>query len=123
MDQQLEKIMHRACCSAFLFVGITLPVTSPAFAEVRDFNVTKDKSHVASQEEIANDPSIVLDAVREGRAARQHLCCGDTQADVIEGCKARSVIGNTKGWASVTWRDEGYSPKLNLPSGASLRLD
>lgn len=84
---------------------------------------SKDKSHVASQEEIANDPSIVLDAVKDGRAARQHLCCGDTQADVIDGCKARNVVGNAKGWASVTWRDEDYSPQLNLPSGASIRLD
>ena len=84
---------------------------------------SKDKSHVASQEEIANDPALVLDAVKDGRAARQHLCCGDTQDDVIAGCKARNVIGNTKGWASVTWRDDNYSPQLNLPSGTSLRLD
>jgi len=40
---------------------------------------TKDKSHLANQEEIAADPSIVLNAVKEGRAARQHLCCGDVR--------------------------------------------
>jgi hypothetical protein len=83
----------------------------------------KDRSHVVSQEEIANDPSLVLDAVKEGRAARQNLCCGDTMADVIEGCKARNVVGEVKGWASVTWRDQDYSPLLRLPAGASVRLD
>src|SRR5205085_1667724 len=44
---------------------------------------SKDKSHIASQEEIANDPSIVLNAPQEGRAARQNLCCGDLPADVV----------------------------------------
>lgn len=84
---------------------------------------TKDRSHVASQEEIANDPSIVLDAVKDGRAARQNLCCGDEPQGVVEGCKARKTVGDSKGWASVTWRDENYSTALRLPSGASLRLD
>lgn len=84
---------------------------------------TKDKSHIASQEEIAADPSIVLNAPQEGRAARQNLCCGDLPSDVIDGCKNRRVAGDVKGWASVTWRDDNYSPLLNLPSGASLRLD
>lgn len=84
---------------------------------------SKDKSHVVSQEEIANDPSIVLDAPKENRAARQNLCCGDEAKDVVAGCKARNVVGDSKGWASVTWRDEKYSTSLNLPAGASLRLD
>jgi len=84
---------------------------------------TKDKSHVASQEEIANDPSIVLDAVKEGRAARQNLCCGDEPQGVVEGCKKRNVVGDSKGWASVTWRDQNYSPLLSLPVGALVRLD
>ncbi|MBV8879006.1 MAG: hypothetical protein JO332_03475 [Planctomycetaceae bacterium] len=84
---------------------------------------TKDRSHVASEEEIANDPSIVLDAVKDGRAARQNLCCGDEPQGVVEGCKARTVEGDSKGWASVTWRDENYSTALRLPGGASLRLD
>jgi hypothetical protein len=84
---------------------------------------TKDRSHVASEEEIANDPSIVLDAVKDGRAARQNLCCGDEPQGVVEGCKARTVEGDSKGWASVTWRDENYSTALNLPSGASIRLE
>src|SRR5208282_4673020 len=84
---------------------------------------TKDKSHVASQEEIANDPSIVLDAVKEGRAARQNLCCGDAAEDVVAGCKARKTVGDSKGWASVTWRDQEYSPLLNIPIGATVRLD
>jgi hypothetical protein len=84
---------------------------------------SKDRSHVVSEEEIANDPSIVLDAVKDGRAARQNLCCGDEPQGVVEGCKARHVEGDSKGWASVTWRDENYSTSLHLSSGASLRLD
>jgi len=83
----------------------------------------KDKSHVASQDEIAKDPSIVLDAVKDGRAARQNLCCGDEPQGVVDGCKARETVGDSKGWASVTWRDENYSTSLSLPSCATLRLD
>ena len=84
---------------------------------------TKDKSHIASQEEIAADASIVLDAVKDGRAAREHLCCGDPVEGVISGVKSRKVEGDSKGWASVTWRDEGWAPALRLPCGASLRLE
>jgi len=82
-----------------------------------------DKSHVVSQEEIAADPSLVLDAVKDGRAARSHLCCGDTPEGILSGVKSRKVIGDSKGWAAVTWRDEGYSPQLRLPCGSSLRLE
>lgn len=84
---------------------------------------TKDKKTIASQEDIANDPSIVFDALKEGRAARQHLCCGDTEDGVVSGCKSRKVVGDSKGWASVTWRDQDYSPLLTLPVGSVLRLD
>jgi len=84
---------------------------------------SRDRSHVVSQEEIADDPSIALDAVRDGRAARQHLCCGDPIADVVAGCKGRKVVGDSDGWGSVTGRDRGYSPALRLPAGGSLRLD
>lgn len=84
---------------------------------------TKDKKTIASQEDIANDPSIVYDAVKEGRAARQHLCCGDTEQSVVSGCKSRKVVGDSKGWASVTWRDQNYSPKLILSVFATLRLE
>jgi hypothetical protein len=66
---------------------------------------TKDKKTIASQEDIANDPSIVYDAVKEGRAARQHLCCGDTEEGVVSGCKSRKVVGDSKGWPPITWRD------------------
>jgi hypothetical protein len=83
----------------------------------------KDRSHLASQEELAADPTLVLDAVKHGRAAREHLCCGDRPEDVISGVRSRRVVGDSKGWGSVTWRDQGYSPLLRLPSGASLRLD
>ncbi len=84
---------------------------------------SKDKSHIASQEEIAADPTIVLNAVKEGRAAREHLCCGDSPEGVISGVKSRKVVGDSKGWASVTWRDEGWAPALRLPCGAALRLE
>lgn len=84
---------------------------------------SKDKTHIVGQEEIAADPSIVFDAVKEGRAAPQHLCCGDTEAAVVSGCRSRRVIGDAKGWGSCTWRDQDYTPLLSLPSGASLRLD
>jgi hypothetical protein len=84
---------------------------------------TKDKSHVAGQEEIANDPFIVLDALKDGRAAPENLCCGDPPEDVVGGCKARKDCGDAKGWASVTWRDDNYSPSLTLRSGSVLHLD
>ena len=84
---------------------------------------SKDKSHIVSQEEIAADATLVLDAVKEGRAAREHLCCGDTVEGIISGVKSRKNEGDIKGWASVTWRDEGWSPTLRLPCGASLRLE
>jgi len=84
---------------------------------------SKDRSHVVSQEEIAADPSLVLDAVKDGRAAREHLCCGDPAAGIVSGVKSRKVVGDSKGWASVTWRDESYAPSLALPCGASLRLE
>lgn len=84
---------------------------------------TKDKSHLASQEEIAADPSIVLDAVKDGRAAREHLCCGDSPESIISGVKSRKIAGDSKGWSDVTWRDEGWAPSLRLPCGSSLRLE
>jgi Transglutaminase-like superfamily len=84
---------------------------------------SKDRSHIVSQEEIAADPSLVLDALKDGRAAREHLCCGDSAEGVISGVKSRKVAGDSKGWASVTWRDENWSPKLSVPCGASLRLE
>ncbi|MGE3805584.1 MAG: transglutaminase domain-containing protein [Gemmataceae bacterium] len=84
---------------------------------------SKDKSHVVSQDEIAADASIVRDAVKEGRAARQNLCCGDTIDGVISGIKTRKVVGDSKGWASVTWRDQNYRTALDLPAGAALKLE
>ncbi len=83
---------------------------------------SKDKTHIVSQEEIAKDPSIVLDAMKENRAARQNLCCGDAPQDVIQGCQHRHIEGNAKGWASVTWRDQDYQPLVHLPLHSSLTL-
>ena len=84
---------------------------------------SKDKSHLVSQEEIAADPSLVMDAAKEGRVPRSYLCCGDTPEGIISGIQSRKVIGDSKGWANVTWRDEKYSPVLRLPCGSALRLE
>lgn len=96
---------------------------------------SKDRTHVVSQEEIAADPSIVLDAVREGRAARQNLTCGDLAEDVVKGCQHRQVVtdklkrnpiplgNNLEGWFPILENDENYSPSLKLPVGGALRLD
>ena len=84
---------------------------------------SKDRTHVVDQAEIAADPSLALDAVREGRAARQNLCCGDAVEDVVKGVKGRTIIGDQDGTGSITGRDRDYSPLLNLPVGGSLRLD
>jgi hypothetical protein len=88
---------------------------------------TKDRSTIAGQDDIIQDPSIVLDAVKEGRIPAQHyLCCGDGAEGVVEGCRNSKPYPPSKpadGWASVTGRDQGYSPSLRLPAGATLRLD
>jgi hypothetical protein len=88
---------------------------------------TKDRKTIASQDEIRDDPSIVLDALKEGRTPPDHyLCCGDTAEGVVEGIKTSKPLPPSKpedGWASVTGRDRGYDPSLRLPQGATLRLE
>jgi hypothetical protein len=88
---------------------------------------TKDKKTIAGQDDINADPSIVLEAEKEGRVPKDHyLCCGDEAKGVVEGCKTSKPYPVSKpedGWASVTGRDQGYSPALTLPSGATLRLE
>ncbi len=88
---------------------------------------TKDKKTIASQDDIVSDPSIVLDAVKEGRVPPDHyLCCGDEAQGVVEGVKTSKPFPPSKpedGWASVTGRDRGYPASLSLPSGATLRLE
>ena len=88
---------------------------------------TKDKKTIAGQDDINADPSIVLDAVKDGRVPADHyLCCGDEAQGVVDGCKTSKPLPPSKhedGWASVTGRDRGYDPALRLPSGASLRLE
>ncbi|MER3417421.1 MAG: hypothetical protein C4346_01970 [Chloroflexota bacterium] len=83
----------------------------------------KKKQYIVGQEEIAADGTLVLDAVREGRAAPNHLCCGDSEKGIVDGVRRLRVIGDQKGWGSCTWRDVDYSPTLTLPSGAALRLE
>ena len=87
----------------------------------------KDRKTIAGQDDIVKDPSIVLDALKEGRAPRNHfLCCGDTAEGVVQGCrnsKPYPVSEPKNGWASVTGRDRGYSPSLSLPAGSTLRLE
>lgn len=88
---------------------------------------TKDKKTIAGQDDIVKDPSIVLDAVKDGRVPAAHyLCCGDEAEGVVQGCKNSKAYPPSQhkdGWASVTGRDQGYSPLLRLPAGATLRLE
>jgi len=88
---------------------------------------TKDRKTIAGQDDIAKDPSIVMDAVREGRVPADHyLCCGDSAEGVVEGIGTSKPLPPSKpeeGWASVTGRDQGYDPALRLPGGATLRLE
>ncbi len=88
---------------------------------------TKDRKTVAGQDDIVKDPSIVLDAVKDGRAPTDHLlCCGDDAEGVVKGCRNSKALAPSQpkeGWASVTGRDEGWSSALRLPAGATLRLE
>ena len=88
---------------------------------------TKDRSTIAGQDDINADPSIVLDGLKDKRVpAESYLCCGDEPAGVISGCrssKPEKISQHQDGWASVTGRDQGYSPLLTLRSGAALRLE
>ncbi len=88
---------------------------------------TKDRKTIAGQDDINADPSIVLDAVKDGRVPKDHyLCCGDEPQGVVDGCKTSKPLPISRhedGWASVTGRDQGYSPELTLPPGATLRLE
>jgi hypothetical protein len=88
---------------------------------------TKDRSTIAGQDDIVKDPSIVLDALKDGRVPAQHyLCCGDDAPGIVQGCKSSKAHAPSKprdGWASVTGRDENWSPLLRLPAGATLRLE
>lgn len=88
---------------------------------------TKDRSTIASQDDIVADPSIVLDGLKDKRVPLEsYLCCGDEAEGVVKGCrnsKAEPVSKHADGWASVTGRDQGYSPLLTLRSGATLRLE
>lgn len=87
----------------------------------------KDKSTIAGQDDIIKDPSIVLDALKDGRVPANHyLCCGDDAPGIVQGCKNSKALAPSKpeqGWASVTGRDQGWSPALKLPPGATLRLE
>lgn len=88
---------------------------------------TKDRKTIAGQDDINQDPSIVMDALKEGRVPAAHyLCCGDEAKGVVDGCKTSKplpVSRHEDGWASVTGRDRGYASDLQLPSGAALRLE
>jgi hypothetical protein len=87
---------------------------------------TKDRKTVAGQDDIVKDPSIVLDALKDGRVPAAHyLCCGDDAPGIVQGCRNSKALPTSKpadGWASVTGRDQGWSSALRLPAGATLRL-
>ncbi len=88
---------------------------------------TKDRKTIAGQDDINADPSIVLDAEKEGRVPPTHyLCCGDDAKGIVDGCKTSKPYPPSEhkdGWASVTGRDRGYNPELILPAGATLKLE
>ena len=88
---------------------------------------TKDKKTIAGQDDIVADPSIVLDGEKDGRVPKESfLCCGDDAPGIVQGCKHSKAEATSKhedGWASVTGRDQGYSPLLNLRSGSALKLE
>jgi hypothetical protein len=88
---------------------------------------TKDKQTIAGQDDINGDPSIVLDGAKDGRVPKDsYLCCGDEAPGIVSGCKGSKPLPVSKpaeGWASVTGRDQGYSPLLTLRSGSTLRLE
>jgi hypothetical protein len=88
---------------------------------------TKDRRTIAGQDDINADPSIVLDGLKDGRVPKDSfLCCGDEAAGIVSGCRSSHAEPPAKpadGWASVTGRDEGYSPLLSLPAGAALKLE
>jgi hypothetical protein len=88
---------------------------------------TKDRKTIAGQDDINADPSIVLDGLKDGRVPKDsYLCCGDDASGIVSGCKSSHAEPPSRpsdGWASVTGRDEGYSPLLSLRSGASIKLE
>jgi hypothetical protein len=88
---------------------------------------TKDKKTIAGQDDIIADPSIVLDAEKEGRVPKESfLCCGDDAPGIVKGCKNSKALPPSKhedGWASVTGRDKNYNTLLSLRSGGSLKLE
>ncbi len=87
---------------------------------------SRDRATIAGQDDIIADPLIVLDGLSDGRVPKDsYLCCGDDAAGIVSGCKtshAEAVSRPADGWASVTGRDEGYSPLLTLRAGATLTL-
>ena len=88
---------------------------------------TKDKKTIAGQDDINADSSIVLEGAKDGRVPKESfLCCGDDAPGIVSGCKSSKAEPTAKhedGWASVTGRDQGYSPLLTLRSGAALKLE
>jgi hypothetical protein len=88
---------------------------------------TRDRKTIAGQDDINQDPAIVLDGIKDNRVPPTHyLCCGDSAEGVVAGCKTSKPLPVSKhedGWASVTGRDQKYSTSLRLPSEASLRLE
>ncbi|HEY3320269.1 MAG TPA: hypothetical protein VGP72_07380 [Planctomycetota bacterium] len=87
----------------------------------------KDKSSVVGQDDINADASLVLDGAKDGRVPKNsYLCCGDDAPGIVKGCKGtkpNAISKHEDGWASVTGRDQNYSPLLTLRSGAALKLE
>jgi hypothetical protein len=88
---------------------------------------THDRKTLAGQDDIKADPSIALDAAKDGRAPTDYfLCCGDDAPGIVSGVKSSKPLPTSKpedGWGSCTGRDQNYAPLLRLPSGGTLRID
>ncbi len=98
---------------------------------------------IASQEDIAKNPDLVLADLAEDKdrsvmfskfdnlqkvgdklnwTAQPMLVCGDEAKGVVAGCKARNMVGSPTEWASIRFDDPNYSTDVNLAPGYSLSL-
>jgi hypothetical protein len=98
---------------------------------------------IASQEDIANNPDLVMANLVDDKdrsvmfskfdkpekagsdfywMAQPLLVCGDDAPGVVSGCKARKDAGSPTEWASIRFDDPNYSTDVNLAPGYSLAL-
>ncbi len=99
---------------------------------------------IASQADLAADPSLVLDGLvyDEGRGvyyaradaprtvggefhwtARPFFVCTDKPEGVIGGVEKRSDRGSPTSWGAIKFENDGYNTDVNLSPGYALTLD